>query len=113
MNDDMDELTTLVVDAIDATKAITPDADESQNFVNAMRKVIPHLAAEVERLKAELAQIRRKEDPTPEICRCRASEGSDGDTYSGCVLDAGHDGECLSRARPDRVRAAAEAAKEK
>lgn len=40
--------------------------------------------------------------------RCKLSEGSDGDTWAGCVLDAGHDGSCEMRARPQWVREAAE-----
>jgi hypothetical protein len=36
--------------------------------------------------------------------RCRESPGSDGDTYVGCVLNAGHAGECQRQARPDVAR---------
>lgn len=41
--------------------------------------------------------------------RCLLSEGSDGDTYAGCVLDEGHEGKCQMRARPQTHRAKAAA----
>ena len=41
-----------------------------------------------------------------EARRCRLSEGSDGDTWAGCVLDAGHEGGCDMRPRPQKIREA-------
>lgn len=70
------------------------------------------LEAENKRLQSELDAMRAKQ-PAPDT-RCKESEGGDGDTWAGCVLDAGHDGDCESRARPEYVReAVVEAAKER
>ncbi len=41
-----------------------------------------------------------------ETRRCRLSEGSDGDTWAGCVLDAGHNGSCNMCPRPQNIREA-------
>ena len=62
------------------------------------------------------AQLRANRQVMKSICdaprtewgplRCLLSEGSDGDTYAGCILDECHDGRCQMKARPEHHRAA-------
>ncbi len=58
------------------------------------------------RAMTKAARLLERKQAELDYSRCRESPGSDGDTYVGCVLNAGHDGECQRRARPDDVRAA-------
>lgn len=56
------------------------------------------------RTMTRAARLLGRANAVRDYSRCRESEGGDGDTWAGCVLDDGHEGECQRRARPEWVR---------